>query len=373
MALALFLIVIALLTLFSNTIQTVMLPKVTTEMPWRKNLVYSIKESGFLVPKRQIDLTSDSGWNIRKLHVKEKDRVKKGQILVTFDTSEGEEQRQDAELNVSRLELNMEVLQETYISAQHNGDDEAIRKANRDLKTGRLELEAARRKLEQLRKDIATKRTLTAPYEGQIGKIEAEEGLSAPPGQRLLTLIKSSEGFEFSFTIPAGSAERLGMNEEIPVILHGEQEKKLNGTIAEIKNAFGGNGPSGQGSGTEGNEPAPEQRTVIVTVSDLGLEGGEKVSVDIERPALEQGLVISKKWLRQDANGSYVLVILERRSALGNTYTVRKAYVVTGEEVLDEIVILRGLSEAEEVVAESSAPLQEGDRVAWNGEMDRKG
>jgi len=368
--LALFFIAMAILTIFSNTIQSAMLPKVATEKPWKKSLVFPIQGEGILVPRRQIDLTSDSGWKIRKVHVGVKDQVEQGQILVTFDSSEGERQREDAELQVRRLELNMEMLQQQYISAHTTGDADALGKAERDLKNGRLELEAAQAKARQLQEEISAKRKLTAPFDGRIASIDAEEGMAIPPGQKLLTLIKSGEGFAFSFSVPADAAAKLDLNEEIPVIVHdGEQDKTVNGTVVDIQSASGGADASDQGSGLEGQSSGGElgRRTITIGVPQAGLEGGEKVSVDMEKPAAEQGLVISKKWLRQDADGTYVFVVREERSALGNTYTVRKAYVATGDEVADEIAILRGLWEEDEVIAESSDPLQEGDRVAWNG------
>lgn len=367
--LALFFLAMALLTIFSNTIQSAMLPKVTTEKPWKKSLVIPIQGEGILVPRRQIDLTSDSGWKIRKVHVGEKDRVKKGQILVTFDSSVGERQREDAELQVRRFELNMELLQQQYISAQMTGDADAMGKAERDLKSGRLELEAAQAKVHQLQEENSAKRTLTAPFDGRIASIDAEEGMAVPPGQKLITLIKSGEGFAFSFSVLADAAARLDLNEEIPVVVHGEQDKTVKGKVVDIKAASGGTGFSDQGPGQAEQGPGgeSERRTITIAVPQSGLEGGEKVSVDTEKPAAEQGLVISKKWLRQDADGTYVFVVREERSALGNTYTVHKAYVATGDEVGDEIAILRGLWQEDEVIAESSDPLQEGDRVAWNG------
>ncbi|MGG6311669.1 efflux RND transporter periplasmic adaptor subunit [Paenibacillus macerans] len=366
-AVALFLFAIAVLTLFSNTMQTAMLPKVATEKPWTKQLAHPIKGSGVLVPRRQTELSSDTGWKIGKVHVKEKERVKKGQVLVTFDSSDGESQLQDAEISVRRLRLDIELLQDQYIAAQHDGDAEAIRKANRDLQSGRLELEAAQRNADKLRRGIAEKRALTAPYDGQVRELEAEEGMSVPAGQKLLTLVKSEEGFEFSFELPQGSAERLDLNEEIPVAEQGRSSGKLIGKVAEIRAASGGGSGPDQNSGSGGMELDAQRWTVTVAVSAPDLEGGEKVSVDIEKPAPEQGLVIDKKWLRQDAEGTYVFVIREERSALGNTYTAQKAYVVTGEEAKDEIVILRGLSPEDEIIAESSDPLQQGDRVAWSG------
>jgi len=355
-ALVAFLLLLAGLTLFSQTLQTALLPKVTTEKPANKTLTHLIEGSGLIAPRRQIELNSDSGWKVAKVHVRNDESVKKGQVLVTFDGSETQTQLLDAEDELKKRDLNRELLEEQFIDAQRAGDEEGIRKAKRALEMDRLDRDIAMRRIETLRKNWTLKRTLTAPADGKVAKLQAEEGISVPNGQPVLTLVKVGEGFQFAFTADKDSADLMKKDEKVTVNVDGDKPRQVEGTVAEIKDASSG---TGDGDGKV-------HKTIVVHLSGGGLQGGETASVSLRKPVKEQGLVIQKKWLNKDGTGSYVFVVRESRSSLGNTYRVRKAYVETAKGNDEEIIVLGGVYLNEEIVTESSAPLQEGNRVRLN-------
>lgn len=358
-----FFIVLAGLTLFSNTFQTAMLPKVTTEKPEKKTLSHFIRGSGVLAPRDTTELTSDSGWKVAEVHIGNNDLVQKGQVLVTFDSTETEQQMLDAEDQLKKMSLNREVLKEQFVHAQQEGNEEAVRKAKRDLAIDQLDWDAAKRKIDSMRRDLSGKRTLKAPFSGRVMELKAEEGIAVPQGQPVLTLVRTGAQFQFSFTTDADSADLLLKNDKVPVDIKGEKAQRLEGTIAEIKDAASNNNAGG-GMMSDGGSKVPKaQKTIIVTVSGDGVQGGEHASLSVDKQAKEQGLVIRKGLLKQDGSGSYVFVVREIKSSLGNTYTVQKAYVATGDRNDDEIVILGGLSPQDDIISESSEPLQEGNRV----------
>ncbi|MFS0726372.1 efflux RND transporter periplasmic adaptor subunit [Paenibacillus sp. 1P07SE] len=359
-ALGVFLLVLAGFTLFSQTLQTALLPKVTTAKPVKKTLSHHIEGSGLITPRQQLELNSDSGWKVEKVHVDNEEDVKKGQILVTFDGTEMKQQLLDAEDDLKKRELNREVLKEQFIAAQHGGDDREIRKAIRDLELERIDADMAKRRMETLRQELARKSTLTAPVDGRVTNLQAEAGMGIPQGQPLLTLVETGKGFQFSFTVAKELADLMRIDEKVPVHVDEDMSLEIEGTVAEIKDAPSGNGggmPDDEGGG------AKDQKTIVVHVPGDHLKGGESSRVSLKKPFQEQGLVIDKNWLKKDGTGSYVFVVRENRSSLGNTYTVQKAYVTTGKEDGEEIVVLRGIYPEEDIVTESSEPLQEGNRI----------
>ncbi|MEK8130599.1 efflux RND transporter periplasmic adaptor subunit [Paenibacillus filicis] len=369
-ALVAFLLVLAGLTLFSQTLQTALLPKVTTEKPAKKTLAHRIEGSGTITPRRQVELNSDSGWKVVKVHVQGDEQVKKGQVLVTFDGTEAQQQLLDAEDELKKRNLNAELLQEQFVNAQRIGDEAVVRKAKRDLELDRLDREIAMRRIETMRNDLARKRTLIAHADGKIVNLQAKEGLNVPQGQPVLTLMESGEGFQFTFTVDKDSADLLRKDEKVRVTVNGGEPQQVEGTVAEIKAASPGSGGGGANKPEmdSGNPDggAKVQKTIVVYVSDDGLQGGESASVSLEKPLKDQGLVINKKWLKKDGTGSYVFVVRENRSSLGNTYTVQKTYVKTGKANDEEIAVLGGVYQGEDIVTESSEPLQEGNRVRLN-------
>ncbi|GAA3400666.1 efflux RND transporter periplasmic adaptor subunit [Paenibacillus hodogayensis] len=369
-ALVVFLLVLAGFTLFSQTLQTVLLPKVTTEKPAKKTLTYRIEGSGLIAPRRQTELNSDSGWKVVKVHVRNDEQVKKGQVLVTFDETEAQRQLLDAEDELKKKNLNRELLQEQFVDAQRAGDEEMIRKAKRSLELDQLDRDIAMRRIETMRNDLARKGTLLAPADGKVLNVQAKEGMNVPQGQPALTLVEVGEGFQFTFTVSKDFADLMRKDEKVPVTVNGDEPRQIEGTVAEIKDASSGSGGGGANKpdADSGNPDggAKGQKTIVVYVSGEGLQGGESASVNLEKPLKEQGIVINKKWIKKDGSGSYVFVIRENRSSLGNTYTVQKAYVKTGKGTDEEIVVLGGVYLGEEIVTESSAPLQEGNRVRLN-------
>jgi HlyD family secretion protein len=349
----LFFAILAGLTFFSSTLETMMLPKVITEKLVSKSLVHDVKGSGVLTPRKQVDLLNESGSKILKLHVKENDEVKKGQKLVTFDSSGLDEQLYQEESALKKQKLNREVLKENLVNAMRDGDEQAIVKAQRDLELDNMDLELAQRKLNKLRKEKADKQTLTAPFDGKITKITAEDSMNASQGGTILTLMDSSEGFEFLFSVDSGNTALFEIGSKVSVRLV-KDNQIVNGTIQEIKTA------SKENSENSSDESSYQ---VVVTTIDEGLQGGEQVSLDIKKESNEKGYVLPKEWVHKDATGSYVYVVEEKKSSLGNTFNARKAYIITGDSTEDEVVAVSGLSPDDEIIIESSEPLQEGNRI----------
>ncbi|RXZ79576.1 HlyD family efflux transporter periplasmic adaptor subunit [Paenibacillaceae bacterium] len=368
-ALVIFLLLLAGLTLFSQTLQTALLPKVATAKATKKTLTHRIEGGGEITPRRQVEINSDSGWKIAKVHVSDEEQVKKGQVLITFDASEVQQQLQDAEDDLKKRNLYREQLKEQFVAAHQSGDEGAIRKAKRDLNLDLVDQGMAERKIERLRKELGRQPTLTAPANGTVLNLQAQEGVIIPPGQPVLTLLETGEGFQFSFTVDKESADLIRKNDKLTVKVDGDEPREMEGTVAEIKTASqggsgGGNKPEGENSNPGGGGGA--QKTILVHVPGDGLQGGETASVYLEKPFEEQGLVINKKWLDKDGTGNYVFVVREKRSSLGNTYTVQKAYVKTGKGNDEEIIVLGGVYPEEEIVTDSSEPLQEGNRIRLN-------
>ncbi|CAG7640173.1 hypothetical protein PAESOLCIP111_04109 [Paenibacillus solanacearum] len=369
-----FFVVLAGLTFLSNTFQAAMLPKVTTEKPAQNSLTHRMKGSGTVTPREKTDLTSDSGWKVAKVHVNKNDGVQKGQILVTIDDSVARAQLSDEEDRLKKQGLNRELLKEQFVAAQQEGDEAKIRKAKRDLESDQLDMDIARRKIDGMRKDLAEKAVLKAPFDGRVSELKAKEGLAASPGQPLMTLVNSGEGYSFSFSVDADLAAMLQIGEAVhPIVVKDGKPLNVKGTIAELNDApssSGGStggiaqagGGSGETAGTSGGGAKP-QKTVVIDVTGDSIQGGEQATVQIERQSSQKGLVIRKEMLRQDGAGSYVFIVREKKSPLGNTYYAQKVKVTTGEETEEGIIVLSGLALKSDIITESSEPLQEGNRI----------
>lgn len=358
--LVLFLVILAGFTLFSNTLRTMTLPKVITEKPSPGPMNHLVEGNGVVSPGQQDDLISESGWKVTKVYVKQGDSVAKGQALVAFDGTELEQTLLDEEASRRKRMLEKEDVEEQFKVAMQHGDEDAILKAKRDLQTYRLDEETSARKINALRNELEQKKMLTAPYDGIISDVQAREGLRVPQGQKALSLVSPGKGFEVSFTVRADSAALLMLEEEIPVIvILGGQAKRMNGRVAEFKDRPS-DGANGDGTGTQGISAA--QRIVVVALAGEELKGGEQASIRIEKPSLQEGMVLRKEYTKNDGKGRYVFVVQENKSSLGNAYYAQKKYIRVLDETAEELVV-EGLHEQMDVITESSVPLQDGNQI----------
>ncbi|MDK8179949.1 efflux RND transporter periplasmic adaptor subunit [Paenibacillus sp. UMB4589-SE434] len=358
---------LAVLTLFSNTFQTMMLPKVTTENAAAKTLSLVIEGSGTITYKEQQDLISDSSTKVTKVHVNKNDDVKKGQVLVTFDNSALKQQLLDEEDGLKRQLLDIDAQREQYIAAKREEDEEALRQVKRELDKQQLSVNTQQRKIDSLRSDLSKNNTIMAPYSGRVLDIQAREGGILSNGSTALTLAKSSAGFHFSFATDVNSSELMQLGESVQVRVKDEKEWTVTGTITKIKES---STPDNQGAkgeiGAMNNEQEDTKKIIEVTMKDNNLKGGEQASMYIDKPLKQQGLVLRKEVLKKDSTGSYVFVVREKKSPLGNTYTAQKTPVKTGSETEDEVIILSGLTPVADIIVEMSEPLQDGNRVRLN-------
>lgn len=262
--------------------------------PVQKSLSRTIQGSGKLVPRHKSDLINESGWKVTRVHVGKNDTVQKGQVLVTYDTSQLDEQLLNEEAQLQKMNLNREALKEQFVAAQRETHEDSVRKAKRDLESQQLDIEMQQRKIEGLRKERSDKGTLKAPFDGKVTDIYVEEGLNASQGQAALSLARMNEGFEFTFTTDEDDADALQLEEKVSVRIAGENAKSLEGTIIDIKDATtsgGGGPPDNRGSfgggmssgGDNGGGGGPNaQKTIVISVIDDTLTGEEKASVRID-------------------------------------------------------------------------------------------
>jgi len=365
----LFLAVMLLLTLFSNTLLAMTLPKVTTEQPRKAKLQQTIEGSGILVAKEEAELKNNNGLGVREVLVQEGDAVKKGQTLIVFDTTEAERQLQDEEARLRKQRLALEKAQDSYIVARQNGDEIAVREAERSLESGRLDIGMQERAISALRDKMAKQSKLAAPFEGIVTQLSADADLPPSPGQLLLRISNRDKGFKLEIDMAESSANLLKPGDPVPIRLEGEGGKALQaeGQVSDIAMAEqGGEGKGVSLAAGSGKEPGAGDRPrkkLVITVQGEQLQSGGRARLSVVKAADKETLLIPNGVIKEDAAGSFVYTVVENKGTLGNTFTVNKAYITKGEANDKETAVARGLSPGDRIVSESSEPLQDGNRV----------
>lgn len=128
--------VLLFFTFFSNTLQSLTLPKVTTVKPESRSLEFTLEGSGMLRPVSEARLLNSSGWKVRQILVKEGDKVKKGQKLILYDSQTAESELQDEITLLDKQKIEQQTLQDQFIqtylegmSFRFAGPDERLRRA----------------------------------------------------------------------------------------------------------------------------------------------------------------------------------------------------------------------------------------------------
>ncbi|MCR8630236.1 efflux RND transporter periplasmic adaptor subunit [Paenibacillus radicis (ex Xue et al. 2023)] len=353
-------------TLYSNTLQSLSLPKVRTEKPTKGSLLFTIEGSGNLQPLAEAKLLNAAGWNVSKILVKEGDRVQKGQMLIIYDSKSAERELQNELTNQDKQKIELQNVQDQFIESTSEGDELKIRKARRNIETYKLDLGMQERKINELRDRLTSQQEMTAPFDGIITKLNAVEGLSSA-GEPDVVISNSSLGYRLDITADSmilssmgiSSGERIEVEVHIVEVLH---SRIFEGKIDEVVNAQPRTESSSSKDG--GKITTIPQKVLRIKLVNSELNGGEQARVKLKKRSYNEGLVISKEAIHQDRNGMFIYKIDVQRGALSNNFIVRKVPIHSSETNDNETMIQSdSIYEDDLIILESSEPLQDGNRV----------
>ncbi|QHW34582.1 efflux RND transporter periplasmic adaptor subunit [Paenibacillus rhizovicinus] len=338
---------VVLLTLFSNTLQTMTLTKVWTTVGRQEELVQRYAGNGVLEPVKEGSLSNQAGWTVKDVKVKEGAVVHKGQTLVVYESVEAENRYLDAKTQLEQQQLAIQGLQDRYIEAASSGDDSQLRSAKRDLESARLTKEMQQRNLESMKADLAKNRVLKAPFDGIVMQVGSVAGMVSAGAEPDVQIVSSTEGYRFSVQVPAQISEHLqsGQQLDVQVEVAGSSET-LVGIVSKIENK-------------------EAQVNIVITVSDESLRGGEQARLDLRfASSVIDGIVVPSSAIHKEGHIAYVYVVEEHKGPLGNTSHARKTPIETGESNESDTVVLNGIFPDAPIILASSEPaVMDGERV----------
>lgn len=361
--------VLLFFTLFSNTLQSLTLPKVRTEKAAEGSLLFTVEGSGVLQSFDEMSLTNPAGWKVQKILVKEGDPVKKGQKLIIYDSKTAERELEDQIAYLEKQKIELQNIQDQFIQLNIEGDEFKIRNATRNIETLKLDLGVQERKINELRDRLANQREMIAPFDGIINKLNAIEGVT-PAGDPDALISNSSLGYRLDISADSTLISSLGISigDKMEVKVHttasteqDQQTRIIEGTIDEMTNTEPLIGTS---SGETGLTPTIPQKSLRIRLVDSELRGGEKAEIKLEKRSKQEGLVISNEAIHEDREGMFVYKVEEQRGTLGNTYVTRKVRIRSSEVNSKETMIQAdSLYKDDLIIMKSSEPLQDGNRV----------
>lgn len=358
LAAALFLVLLAILTLAGNTLQALTLPRAYTAETQEGELAYEYKGTATAVPADVRELRNPAGWSAAKVLVKAGDAVTKGQLLVEYDSSEAAQQLEDSRSALKKLKLSMENLQLQYKQAAISEDETAIIGAKLAIETAKIDIFDLGRRIGQQEASMANNSRLLAPFDGIVLEVGAVEGMIGT-GLADVRLMNAAGGFIAELAVPGAVAALLGQGEELELQLVSTESRTVNAAILSIETAASGQMDGGQGAA--GTDAAISN--IKLKLDDPELHGGEKLQANIRRTGGMSGILVPAEAVRNDLEGSYVYILEERQGPLGNAYYAVRTKVDVAGSNGTAMLVVSGLFAGQRIIIGSSEMIIDGARV----------
>jgi multidrug efflux pump subunit AcrA (membrane-fusion protein) len=353
-----FVLLMAGLTLFSNTLLNFSLPQVTVERAAPGVLSHVVSGSGTVQVAETVDLTLDTNWKVDQVLVEKGDKVTAGQTLVTFKTEDARNELLDEKARYEQKRLSLQKLQDSYIEAQKAGNELQSRAIMRDIDSARLDLQIQERKIAKLEQQLAQGTELVSTVTGTVVELNATEGLPVTGNRSIARVTNEEKGFQFTTTIDTDQAQYVSVGDPVEVIVPSLNNARLQGVLAEINDPDPtAKGSSGAAASTDGT------KELVVDLLDERLKGGEEGELYVSKRMPQARQTISNAAIREDENGKYVLVLLEKEGPLGNEYYARRAAVAISDSDDTIASIENGITPLDQIIVSSTKPIQDGDRV----------
>ncbi|WP_144466074.1 efflux RND transporter periplasmic adaptor subunit [Bacillus sp. FDAARGOS_235] len=385
-----------ILTLFSNTLANWDLPKVTTEKPRNDQLTQTFTGNGELQPQEEEKLSASSAEaKVKEVHVKEGDHVKKSQLIVTYDSKNKEQEilDEEAQLQIKKLELNDKKLelhdaqvayneakknqqenkansqpsnqQENKANNQPNGgiSETSIQGLKTIVESKKIEISSLERKIKNLKEELEMNKKLIAPFDGVVTKINAKKDQPSVKDEGDVILSNESKGFKVELQVPSDLAMYLKVGDKIEMK---GSAKSLEGELIEIKNIENNENQRPEEQGKQQGKQTPEtpksQKLLLVKVQGEELKKGEQVEVKLTNK-LSKGVLIPNRVIERGPKGPFVYTVEEKKGPLGNAFYITDSPITVGESNGVETLVLEGVYEKDQIVLKSSEPLKKGERV----------
>ncbi|MGD9171694.1 MAG: efflux RND transporter periplasmic adaptor subunit, partial [Candidatus Thiodiazotropha sp.] len=284
--------------------------------------------TGSLVAVQGVTVTAELGGKIEEIAFESGDRVKKGDLLVRIDVSAEQAQLRSAEAAAKLARINLD----------RNRDLRANKTVSQaDLDTAEANFKQATAQVDNVSATIA-KKTLRAPFAGQLGLRQVNLGQVVEQGTPVVTL-QTIDPIYVDFSLPQQQFSILATGTQVRVTTDAALETVFNGKIIAIN-------------------PEIDLMTRSVRVraklsnKDELLRPGMFAKVEIMLPDDDEVLAIPATAILYAPYGDTVFVVdeIENEASGKKQQVLRQQVVRLGDTQGDFVAVLSGLNKGEQVV-----------------------
>ena len=330
--------------------------------------------SGVIEPQKTWKIEASSDKKIKEIYVAEGDQVKAGQDLFTYDTSEAEENLVDAQIELDRLNSDIETTQkqiDTMNKELANVKDEdqrleytnLIQTKENSLKKSQYDLKKQNVTIEQLKNTIANA-TVQSEMDGIVKSINEDAGSSSygyssnDDSNAFMTILSAGN---YRVKATANEQNRSAVQAGLPVIVHSRvnDDETWSGTMGSLdteKTAQNNNDNYNYGSSS--NDSSSSNYNFYVELDDSSdLILGQHVYVEIDNGQYkhQDGVWLNSYYIIQNGDGTGYVWAADSQDKMEE----RKVTLGEYDEELDLYEITDGLTR-EDYIAFPSSDIQAG-------------
>ncbi|NCB52140.1 MAG: HlyD family efflux transporter periplasmic adaptor subunit [Clostridia bacterium] len=246
-------------------------------------------------------------------------------------------------------------MQTTYEAAKDNvvSYQEALEAAIRSQKLETLELQRMQNQIADAAAKVTELSTggaggsIYAEVDGVVTTISVTAGDTANPSTAMATIEVPDRGYSVSLTVTKEQAQKVSVGDAADISTGWWGDSGLSGTLASIMP----------------DPTAPNQSRILIFEVRGEAESGTSVTVSIGQKSRNYEVIVPNSAVREDSNGSFVLVVVAKSTPLGNRYIATRADVQVLAEDDTNTAVSGGIYAGDFVITTSTKPLESGMQV----------
>ena len=299
----------------------------------------TINLNGYVKANNPIGIFVDKKLKVKEVFIKNGDFVEKGQILMTFDDDETNKLNRSIEkerINLQKIQRDLNTTRELYKLGGASRDE--VKNLEDSARISQLNIDEY---VEVLSK---TATEVRSPVDGVVSNLKAQENYLVDTDSSLLEIIDADD-LRIIVEIPEYNTQTVKLGQSIKVRQDiSDDDKVYDGEITKISRLSTTSSMTGENvleAEVKTNETIPN------------LVPGFKIKAVLQLKSDVKNIIIPKIAL-QNEEGKYFVYTLDDKN------TIRKKIITIKNIVGDNIIVLSGLNQGEEIVLTPDNRLRDG-------------
>ncbi len=313
------------------------IPLITSFMAKAEKFEHFLELQGSVQTKQNLVINAEMAGILQRVYVKAGDKVSKGQLLATVDDGGMGQQ-------LAQMQIQADLAKTTF-ERQQNLWNQKIGSEIQYLQA-KSNYEGQQKMVSQMRSQLA-KSTIRAPFAGTVDDVITEQGSVVSPGQTPILRLVSLGEMYIETDVPETYLSNVTTGKEVEVtfpVLGKTIDSKIRQT---------------------GNYINPDNRTFKIEIEvpnkDKSIKPNLTARLKINDYSKENAILIPQSIISDNAEGEqYIFVLQDKQESKA---VAKQVLIKTGKTQGDQIEVLEGLKDGDEIIQEGARSVKDGQTV----------